>query len=40
MPGLGNRVKQPNTNFSPQLGFAWDPWKNGKTSIRGGIGCF
>jgi hypothetical protein len=40
MPGLGNRVKQPNTNFSPQLGFAWDPWKNGKTSIRGGIGLF
>ncbi len=40
MPGLGNSVSQPNTNLAPQLGFAWDPMKNGKTSIRGGIGLF
>lgn len=38
--GLGNAVTQPNLNLAPQLGFAWDPWKNGKTSIRGGIGLF
>lgn len=38
--GLGNRVTQPNKNFSPELGFAWDPSKNGKTSVRGGIGLF
>jgi outer membrane receptor protein involved in Fe transport len=27
-------------NFSPRLGFAWDPTGSGTTSIRGGFGLF
>ena len=40
LPGLGNSVRQPNKNFGPQLGFAWDPKKDSKTVIRAGIGVF
>jgi hypothetical protein len=38
--GLGDRVRDPGKNFAPQLGFAWDPLKTGKTVIRAGIGLF
>lgn len=39
-PGLGNRVHQPNRNFAPQVGIAWDPWKTGKTVLRAGAGLY
>ncbi len=38
--GLGNRVHQPNLNFAPQIGLAWDPSGKGKTVFRAGVGLF
>jgi hypothetical protein len=38
--GLGGRVRQPNLNFAPQFGLAWDPGKHGQTVIRAGIGMY
>jgi Carboxypeptidase regulatory-like domain len=37
---LGNPVRQPDLNFAPQFGVAWDPGKSGKTVLRAGIGLY
>ena len=38
--GLSARPRQDNNNFAPQVGLAWDLFKNGKTVLRAGAGLF
>jgi hypothetical protein len=34
-------LQNPTTkNFEPRIGFAWDPFHNGKTAVRAGFGMF
>jgi outer membrane receptor protein involved in Fe transport len=32
--GIDNVYKENNKNFQPRVGIAWDPWNDGKTSVR------
>ena len=38
-PGTSNTPSDKN-NFSPRVGFAWDPYGTGKTAVHGGMGFY
>jgi hypothetical protein len=40
LPFVGSSRSREYNNFAPRIGFNWDPWRNGRTSIRGGYGIY
>lgn len=40
LPFTGTSRSREYNNFAPRIGFNWDPWRNGRTSIRGGYGIY
>ena len=41
VPAVGRRgIYKPQNLFAPRFSFAWSPFKNGTTAIRGGFGMF
>ena len=40
LPFTGSSRSREYNNFAPRIGFNWDPWRNGRTSIRGGYGIY
>ncbi len=40
LPFVGASRNREYNNFAPRIGFNWDPWRDGRTSIRGGYGVY
>lgn len=40
-PGTGHQLFNDDySNIEPRIGFSWDPWRDGKTAVRGSFGIF